>query len=111
MSELNVEGKRRGDTRQHVFVVSDGKNPVDVSLWTNIILTLDENIFPEDTITQVEQYAGSVFDGPNGKIAIVPTGDVAPGTYFYDAQALDSNTQKVTFAYGTYEIVQDITKD
>jgi len=48
--------------------------------------------------------------GLDGRVHFIPSGTIAAGRYFYDAQALDSNNEKFTFAAGRYTVIQDITK-
>ena len=48
--------------------------------------------------------------GSDGRVHFIPAGTIDAGAYFYDAQALDSNGEKVTFSEGKYKVSQDITK-
>ena len=111
MTATNDIERKRGDTRRMVFVIRDGGAPIDISAWTQFKLTIDPSKAPVDDTTQLEQMVGVISSGGlDGRVHFIPSGSVDPGGYFYDAQALDSNAEKVTFSEGKYKIVQDITK-
>ena len=50
-------------------------------------------------------------DGKDGRASFTPLGTLAVGKHYYDAQALDSNGEKITFAEGEYKVTQDRAKD
>lgn len=111
MIAVNDISRKRGDTRRIVFVIRDAGAPVDISAWTQFKLTIDPSKAPVDDTTKLEHMVGVISSGGlDGRVHFIPTGAVEPGGYFYDAQALDSNAEKVTFSEGKYKIVQDITK-
>ncbi len=105
--------RKRGDTRRIIFVVSDALgNLVDISLWTNFLLTVDPSKVPTDDTANVMQLTGVfITDGTDSKIGFTPTGATAIGSYYYDVQALDANGEKITISEGKYKLKQDITKD
>jgi len=110
-SNLPIE-RKRGDTRRIVFRVKDDSGVViDISTWTNFLLTVDPAPNPTDDTSKVLQINGVIVDGAAGRVGFTPDGLASDGVYFYDAQALDANTEKVTFAEGQYTLTQDITKD
>ena len=109
---INIE-KKRGDTKRHTFTVykSDGVTAEDVSTWSGFLLTIDPEKRPVSAVNNLSQLIGQLTtDGLDGKISFVPTGSIDIGGYYYDAQALDGNSEKTTFAEGKYKITQDITK-
>jgi len=101
--------RKRGDTRRIVFDITEDGAPVDVTSWTAFKLTVDPSKSPADDTTKVEQMTGGG-GGIDGRVYFIPAGTIEPGAYFYDAQALDSNAEKITFAEGKYKVTQDITK-
>jgi hypothetical protein len=111
MTATNDIERKRGDTRRITFRIMDGSTPVDISAWTQFKLTIDPNKAPPDDTTKLEERVGAISSGGvDGRVHFIPTGTIDPGSYFYDAQALDSNMERVTFSEGKYKITQDITK-
>ena len=104
--------RTRGDTQRIILRITDSTGaPVDISLWTAFKLTVDQSRAPVDGTTKVEEMIGTITSGGlDGRVHFIPTGTIAAGRYFYDAQALDSNAEKFTFAAGRYTVIQDITK-
>ena len=105
--------KKRGDTKRHTFTISKITGQViDISTWSNFLLTIDPEKYPVGDTNNVDQLTGILTtDGKDGKISFIPSGTVDPAWYFYDIQAIDGNGEKVTPAEGPYKISQDITKD
>jgi len=106
--------RKRGDTKAIVFIVKDAttKIAVDISLWTNFLLTVDPSKAPTDALANIFQATGAfVTDGTDGKVKFFPPGTSAIGNFFFDAQAENNDTKKETIAEGSYKITQDITKD
>ncbi|MBV1960322.1 MAG: hypothetical protein KUG48_01790 [Oleibacter sp.] len=112
VTTIKIE-KKRGDTKRHVFILKDAEGGlIDISSWSNFKLTVDPQKLPSDSSANIFQINGSLItDGTDGQVGFTPPGSAAPGRYFYDAQADDSNGEKITFAEGGYKITQDITKD
>lgn len=103
--------RARGDTRRIPFRVMDkNRKPVDISTWTDFVLTVDPDKAPLTADNNVAAMVGQVLDGPEGRVAFFPDGTVPAGTYFYDCQATDDNAEKGTLAKGRYVVVQDIGK-
>ncbi len=103
--------RKRGDTRRIVFQIMMDGAPLDISAWTSFKLTIDPNKSPADDSSNIGQLTGILAGGgTTGLVYFVPTGTEPAGSYYYDAQALDENTEKTTFADGKYKINQDITK-
>ncbi|MBX9912406.1 MAG: hypothetical protein K2Y25_00770 [Pseudomonadaceae bacterium] len=103
--------RKRGDTKRIVFVIKSGGKAVNISSWTAFKLTVDPSKEPIDATTLAEQMTGALTaGGGDGRVHFLPAGTIPAGGYFYDAQALDANGEKVTFAEGKYKVSQDITK-
>lgn len=84
---------------------------VNISGWTLFKLTVDPNKAPADNTTKVEEMNGIITSGgADGRVHFIPSGTIPPGSYYYDAQAIDANGEKYTFAAGKYKVIQDITK-
>ena len=108
---ININ-RKRGDTRAMVFVIQIDSVNIDISLWTNFLLTVTTDKAPTDDTTKVEQLTGTfVTDGTDSKIAFIPDGLLDVGTYYYDVQAIDPAGGKLTLVEGKYKLAQDRTKD
>lgn len=110
---INIE-RKRGDTRRIIFKVKakDTGLAIDLTGWTGFLLTVDPSKSPVDALNNIGQITGVVIGAAtDGRVGFSPPGTFPIGNYFYDAQALDANTEKVTFAEGKYKVIQDITKD
>jgi hypothetical protein len=106
ISVIDIE-RKRNDTRRIIFKIN-----VDISLWTAMLFTVTSISKPVDDTTKIAQFTGSfVTDGTDGRVFFTTNGLVPIGKSFYDAQALDENGEKITFAEGNYVITQDRTKD
>ena len=111
MTATNDIERKRGDTRRMVFVIKDGGAAVDIGAWTAFKLTVDPSKTPADGTTKLEEMTGVLTTGgADGRVHFIPAGTIAPGSYYYDAQALDANGEKITFSEGKYKVTQDITK-
>jgi hypothetical protein len=107
---INIE-KKRGDTRRHSFKLSSDASVVDISGWTAFSMAIHSIKKPEDDTTLVEEIDGTLAtDGTDGRVFFVPSGSIAVGKYFYDIQAIDSNSEKITFIEGEYSVLQDRNK-
>ena len=102
----------RGDTQRIIMRITDAAGAaVNISQWSAFKLTVDPSKAPEDATTKVEEMTGIITSGGlDGRVHFIPSGTIPAGRYFYDAQALDSNDEKYTFASGRYTVTQDITK-
>ena len=103
----------RGDTFPIALtVVDEAGDPIDVTVATDILLTVDPSRTPVDDTNNLFQLTGAVVDGPTGKIEFAITAlqaDQTPGRYFYDVQ-LDLGDGIRTVLNGTFRFQQDITK-
>lgn len=108
---LNIE-KKRGDTRRHVFIVRDADGVVvDISGWSAFVMSIHSAKDPVDASTEQESITGALITtGTDGRVGFTPAGTLPVGKYFYDAQALDANSEKITFAEGEYKVDQDRAK-
>ncbi len=108
----NLE-RKRGDTRIIVFIITDADdNLVDISSWSTFLLTVHTIKKPVDNTTREFQISGVfVTDGTDSKIGFEPSGTTNIGTYYYDAQGLDSLGNICTFVEGKYKLTQDKTKE
>jgi len=103
--------KKRGDTRRIVFKITDTEGlSVDITAWTALLLTINPARQPVDDTGQTEQLTGIIVDGVTGRAGFIPSGTIAIGRYYYDAQGVDDNGEIYTFAEGKFEVTQDITK-
>ncbi|RLB68408.1 MAG: hypothetical protein DRH08_01045 [Deltaproteobacteria bacterium] len=107
-TEIDIE-KTRGDTRRHIFLVKDkAGSVVDISAWTIFKLTITSIKAPPDATTLEEVMSGSlVTDGSDGRVGYTPAGTLDIGKHFYDTEALDENSELITFAEGEYVVTQD----
>ena len=112
MTDVKPITIKRNDTRRHSFVITDSEKVlVDISGWTQFVLAVNTLKAPEDDSTQVGTISGAfVTDGTDSRVYFVPPGTWDVGKYFYDAQALDSNSERITFVEGKYTITQDKVK-
>lgn len=102
---------KRGDTRRHIFTINDNGSPVDISAWTLFSLAVNSERNPTDTSNEIGTITGALItDGTDGRVGFTPTGLWPVGNYYYDAQALDANGEKITFVEGKYTIEQDRNK-
>ena len=102
---------KRNDTRRHIFILQESGVVLDISGWTSFEFAVNTEKLPVDDSNQIGIMTGFlVTDGTDGAVYFVPPGSWAIGKYFYDAQSLDSNGERITFVKGKYTIVQDITK-
>ena len=108
-TKINLS-RKRNDTRRIIFRVTEKGGNVNIASWTGFKLTVDPAKAPIDAANNVMNLTGTVVDAVNGRVGFTPTGSTVIGDYFYDAEAIDDNSEKVTFAEGSYEITQDITK-
>lgn len=105
--------KKRGDTRRHTFVIKDASGvAVPINSWSAFALSIHTVKKPTDITTQVEKITGALTTaGADGRVHFVPSGTLAIGKYYYDAQGLDANGEKITFVEGKYTVEQDKAKD
>lgn len=114
-TDLELCPRERGDTYPLVFALNDGAEtpaPVDVTGWA-FTFTLDPSDAPDDGSGNVWSLAGTITDAPGGVVEFAPSAgdaDLAPGTYFWDIEALLPGGAIRTVARGSLPIRQDIGK-
>ena len=102
---------KRNDTRRHVFFLKINDVAVDISTWTDFVLTVNSEKKPVDNTNEIGSIVGAfTASGVDGGVFFTPPGDWAIGKYFYDIQAIDTNGERFTILDGKYAIKQDITK-
>ena len=110
MTDFIAIKRKRGNTSRIVFHCTDDTGDVDVSLFSEFVLSVNPYQYPETNKDTLEVMNGYVVDGPTGRIGFTPTGEINMGEYFYDANFLDDNGGTLTFAEGTYDVTQGVTK-
>lgn len=110
--KINIE-RFRGDTIPDEFaVVNENNVAVDIT-GASFLLTINTLKTPANTATQVLQLVGTLTNPTGGVVQFAPTAleaDLPIKKYYYDVQMNTVSGDIHTIAYGTYEIVQDITK-
>lgn len=103
---------KRNDTRRHVFKIKDSetKESIDITGWASFVLSIHTTKTPIDNTTEVESISGVIVDAQNGRVGFTPSGNLSVGKYFYDAQGLDANGERITFVEGKYDVDQDRAK-
>lgn len=103
--------RKRGDTRRVTFRITDTVGScIDLTNWVGFTMTVNSDPVPVDATDQIAQQTGIMVDAKNGRVAFVCDGTVPIGDYYYDVQAVDSNSEIITLVDGAYNVVQDITK-
>ena len=108
--------RKRGDTFPFVmtFTNSVSGTPIDLT-GTTVTLTLNQQIDPTDATIppQILQLSGVLSGTPTDGVATFTLTESEAdqvGFFFYDVQRL-IGTDKRTLAEGSFEFIQDITKD
>lgn len=116
MSDVTIINlfRRRGDTRPDKFRVKSRETglPIDVTGYS-FLLTVDPEKNPANDDNNLFQITGVITDADAGEVKFTPTelqADQAAGIYYYDAELVDDAGDRWTFAAGTYQFTQDITK-
>lgn len=103
--------RKRGDTQRITFCVKAANNtPIDITGWTNFSMAVNKEQKPVNTDNQVEIQSGTILDATAGKVFFPVSGTIPVGSYYFDMQATDDNSEIVTLVEGKYSITQDITK-
>lgn len=108
-----VLSRSRGDTFADVFVVKDAitGSPLDLS-GCSFLMTVDPSANPENVDNNLFQLAGAVIDAAAGRVEFAPSPvqSDAVGSFYFDIQVTDALGRKRTLKYGSYVLIQDITK-
>lgn len=102
----------RGDTFPFSVTITQAGTPVNITGYT-IVMTVDPSDEPADALANLFTTTAAITDGPNGVATFTLTvgnANQAPGDYFHDMQLTDGGGAIRTFAKGTYQVLQDITK-
>ncbi len=105
----------RGDTRQVnlTFLESDGSTPIDLTGGT-IYFTISDSSDPTtDTTAVLQKTATSFTDATEGYHELTLTHantDIPAGTYWYDAQFVDSVGSYLSSYRGKFIVESDITR-
>lgn len=111
MSELTFY---RGDSFPIVVTITDSRTsePIDLDGY-ELKLSVSSTINPVDDSSLVFDVQGVIDnDTETGKVTFTPTSqnNGVAGSYYYDIQMIDSNSNIRTIVKAPYLIVQDITK-
>ncbi len=103
----------RGDSDAKGFIRQDSLGvAIDITGFT-FKLTVNLDKAPTNQANEQFSVVGVITDATAGKFAFSPSTsdtDIAPGTYFYDIELIDSGGGKSTIIVAKALIVQDITK-
>ncbi len=105
--------RTRGDTKRLILVLYNPTSGAIQSIagWNTFRIGVDTLQSPPDGTTNVVTLTGALLtDGTDGKITHAVPDTIAAGSYYYDAQAIDSNGEKYTYAKGRFIVEQDRTK-
>ena len=111
-SNLNIT-RTRGDTRRLIMQIMkpNSVEPQPIAGWSSFSLGIDTRQFPDNTSTNIATITGTLLsDGSDGQLYFIFPSTIPAGSYYYDAQATDSNGEIYTFVKGSIIIEQDITK-
>lgn len=105
----------RGDTRtiNLTFLQSDGTTPINLTGGTAYFTVQSSSNPSNDSNVLVQKTATSFTDATNGKHTFTLTHadtNITPGTYWYDAQFVDSLGNYVSSYRGKFEVQSDITR-
>jgi hypothetical protein len=105
--------RSRGDTYPFVFTIKDSSGvPIDITGFS-FSLAVDPNPDPSTSANNLFVLAGTIIDGPNGRVQFSLSGaqsDQQPQTAYYDLQMTDGTGAKRTVAQGEFRFEQDVTK-
>lgn len=107
---------KRGDSRPIPFALTKADGSIqDLTGYSAAVLSVHSEPKPPDTSTELFKVTGTIVAAA-GTISFSPAEDATgsdqePGRYYYDAQVLDANSKKLTFAEGTFTLTQDRAKD
>ena len=111
-AELNI-CRTRGDTFPFTVTISVAGSPLDLTGFGAITMTVDPSDEPVDATNNLFTNTGVISDAVNGEVTFTLStadADQTPGDYFHDMQYVDAGGFIRTFAKGTYQVLQDITK-
>ena len=104
---------RKGDTFELVISVKDSAGvALDLSAYTDF--EIDVRPTDDDSGTPILTFTNSDFNGSAEGIltatkSFTDMAAVESGTFVYDLQATDSAATRVTWFYGLFKVVDDVT--
>lgn len=108
----------RGDIAPFGITFTRGGSALDLTGFTNFLLTINTDPNPTDQTNEVEQFTGTLDPDPTtGRVSFAPPNQAASDALpileeaFYDVQWDNAASQKQTPIKGNFRIDQDITKD
>lgn len=105
--------RSRGDTYPWVFTIKDSDGVAVNITGYSFSLTVDPDREPVNTTNNLFTLAGSIIDGPNGRVQFelsTVQANQTPGIYYYDLSMQDGAGALRTVARGAFEFDQDVTK-
>lgn len=111
--DVLVLSRSRGDTFADEFAIksADTGLPIDLAGCT-FLMTVDPSPTPETVDNTIFQLTGMIVDAAAGRVEFAPndlqTNHV--GSFYFDIQITDALGRKRTLKYGSYVLIQDITK-
>jgi hypothetical protein len=111
-AELNI-CRVRGDTFPFTVTISVAGSPLDITGFTGITMTVDPSEEPADALGNLFASTGVITNALAGEVTFtlsVADADQTPGDYFMDMEYTDAGGFIRTFAKGTYQVLQDISK-
>jgi hypothetical protein len=112
---MKIKDVNRGDTRQIdvTFYQSDGVTPYDISGGT-VYFTVNASSAPADDAAALISKDVTVHTAPQlgqSRITLTATDtDITPGTYYYDIQLKDANSNILSSKQDKFIVLADITR-
>lgn len=105
----------RGDTRTEnlTFLQADGTTPINLAGGTVYFTVNTSNDPSDDTSAAIQKSATSFTSASTGQhtFTLTPTDTtITPGTYWYDAEFVDSTGKKTSSFRGKFIVQSDITR-
>lgn len=102
----------RGDTKSDRILISVNGAVANLT-GSTVVMTLNTKNNPTDDTTQVYQLTGVVNDPISGVVEFSPSLSQADkvGFFYYDIQLTTASGVVFTVDKGTYQYIQDITKN
>lgn len=105
----------RGDTRQIncTFLQSDGATPINLTGGTAYFTVNSDDDPDSDSSAVIQKSATSFTDAVNGQHTFTLTATdtrITPGTYWYDAEFVDSLGNVLSSYRGKFLVQSDITR-
>lgn len=104
--------RKRGDTKSIGMTLKDSDGAVINVTGYTFSLSVNSDEEPLNTDNELFTSVGVLVDAVNGKISF-PVGSSEAdnvGEFYYDAQLIDTATEKLTFLRGAFLMTQDIGK-